>query len=63
MRFPRSMKNEEPRPEDSPEEAQAKSKSVEERIPLVIAPGDEEIGPGEEALAQEAKATRRQPKP
>jgi hypothetical protein len=54
------MKNEAPRPEDSPEDAQAKSKSVDERIPPVI-PTREDKGPGEEVLEQEAKAVRQQP--
>ena len=54
------MKNEEPRPDDSIEEAEAKSKSIDERIPPVIPPHDE-IGPGEEVLEQEAKATKQQP--
>lgn len=55
------MDKEKPRPEDSLEEAEAKSKSVEERIPPVIAPHDEEIGPGEEVLELESKAVRQQP--
>jgi hypothetical protein len=55
------MKDSKPRPDDSPEEAEAKSKSVDERIPVVIPPQDEEVGPGEEVLAQEAKATRQPP--
>jgi hypothetical protein len=54
------MEKTEPRPDDTPEEAQAKSKSVEERIPTVIPPQDDPPGPGEEVLAQEAKATRQQ---
>jgi hypothetical protein len=41
------MDKEKPRPEDSLEEAEAKSKSVDERIPPVIAPQEEDIGPGE----------------
>lgn len=52
-----------PRPDDSLEEAEAKSKSVDERIPPVIAPHDGEPGPGEEVLEQEAKAVRQQPRP
>jgi hypothetical protein len=52
-----------PLPEDTPEQAEAKSKSVDERIPPVIAPQDEDPGPGEEVLAQEAKAVRQQPRP
>ena len=54
------MDKQKPRPEDTPEEAQAKSKSIDERIPPVIPP-HEEMGPGEEVLEQEAKATRQQP--
>jgi hypothetical protein len=57
------MKKETPQPDDSPDEAQAKSKSVEERVPTVIAPKDDEVGPGEEVLSQEAKAQRQQPRP
>jgi hypothetical protein len=55
------MDKTEPRPDDSLEEAEAKSKSVDERIPPVIPP-HEEMGPGEEVLEQEAKATRQQPR-
>lgn len=54
------MKNTEPRPDDSLEEAEAKSKSVDERIPPVIPP-HEEKGPGEEVLEQESKAQKQQP--
>lgn len=57
------MDREAPRPDDSLEEAQAKSKSVDERIPPVIAPQDGEPGPGEEVLAQESKAVRQPPRP
>jgi hypothetical protein len=57
------MEKEKPRPEDSLEEAEAKSKSVEERIPPVIAPQEEDMGPGEEVLRQESKAVRQQPRP
>jgi len=57
------MDKDKPRPDDSPEEAETKSKSVDERIPPVIAPRDEEPGPGEEVLEQEAKAVRQQPRP
>lgn len=57
------MDKEKPRPDDSLEEAEAKSKSVDERIPPVIAPQDGEPGPGEEVLAQEAKAVRQAPRP
>ena len=57
------MDKDKPRPDDSLEEAEAKSKSVEERIPTVIARQDEEIGPGEEVLQQESKAVRQQPRP
>ena len=57
------MDKEKPRPEDSLEEAQAKSKSVDERIPPVIAPKDGEPGPGEEVLEHESKAVRQQPRP
>jgi hypothetical protein len=56
------MKEDQPRPDDSPEQAEAKSKSVDERIPPVIPPHDDEVGPGEEVLAQEAKATRQPPR-
>ena len=57
------MDKDKTRPDDSPEEAETKSKSVDERIPPVIAPRDEEPGPGEEVLEQEAKAVRQQPRP
>jgi len=57
------MEKQKPRPDDSPEEAEAKSKSVDERIPPVIAPHDDDLGPGEEVLEQEAKAVRQQPRP
>jgi hypothetical protein len=57
------MDKDKPRPEDSLEEAEAKSKSVDQRIPPVIAPHDGEPGPGEEVLEQEAKAVRQQPRP
>jgi hypothetical protein len=57
------MDKKKPRPEDTLEEAEAKSKTVEERIPAVIAPRDGEPGPGEEVLEQEAKAVRQQPRP
>ena len=57
------MDKDKPRPEDSLEEAELKSKSVDERIPPVIAPGQEDLGPGEEVLEQEAKAARQQPRP
>ena len=53
------MDKTEPRPDDSLEEAEAKSKSVDERIPP-LAP-HEERGPGEEVLEQESKAQRQQP--
>jgi hypothetical protein len=53
------MDKEKPQPEDTPEEAQAKSKSIDERIPPVLPPHDE-MGPGEEVLEQEAKAVRQQ---
>jgi len=56
------MDKEKPRPEDSLEEAEAKSKSVDERIPPVIAPQEEDLGPGEEVLEQESKAVRQQPR-
>jgi hypothetical protein len=55
------MDKDKPRPDDSLEEAEAKSKSVDERIPPVIPPHDEAIGPGEEVLEQESKAVRQQP--
>lgn len=57
------MDKDKPRPEDSLEQAEAKSKSVDERIPTVIAPEEEDIGPGEEVLQQESKAVRQQPRP
>ncbi|MEK6224848.1 MAG: hypothetical protein AABM40_00985 [Chloroflexota bacterium] len=57
------MDKEKPRPEDSLEEAEAKSKSVDERIPTVIAREEEDLGPGEEVLQQESKAVRQQPRP
>ena len=57
------MDKDKPRPEDSLEEAEAKSKSVDERIPPVIAPHDDDLGPGEEVLREEAKAVRQQPRP
>jgi hypothetical protein len=57
------MDKEKPGPGDSLEQAEAKSGSVDERIPPVIAPQDEEIGPGEEVLQQESKAVRQQPRP
>ena len=57
------MDKDKPRPDDSLEEAEAKSKSVDQRIPPVIAPHDGEPGPGEEKLEQEAKAVRQQPRP
>ena len=57
------MDKEKPRPADSPEQAQAKSKSVDERIPPVIAPKDGLPGPGEQELEQEAKATRQPQRP
>lgn len=56
------MKKSEPQPDDTLEEAEEKSKSVDERIPPVIPPHDEEIGPGEQVLEQEQKATRQQPR-
>ena len=57
------MDKEKPRPADSLEEAEAKSKSVDERIPPVIAPHDDDLSPGEEVLREEAKAVRQQPRP
>jgi hypothetical protein len=57
------MDKDKPRPDDSLEEAEAKSRSVDERIPPVIAPQDGETGPGEEVLQQESKAARQQPRP
>jgi hypothetical protein len=57
------MNRDKPRPEDTREEAEAKSKSVDERIPPVIAPDDGDLGPGEEVLEQESKAVRQQPRP
>jgi hypothetical protein len=59
----RRMDKEKARPDDSLEEAEAKSKSVDERIPPVIAPQEEDLGPGEEILRQESKAVRQQPRP
>jgi hypothetical protein len=55
------MAKDKPRPDDTPDEAQAKSKSVDERIPPVLPP-HEEPGPGEEVLEQEAKAGRQEPR-
>jgi hypothetical protein len=57
------MDKEKPRPDDSIEAAEAKSKSVDERIPTVLAPQEEDLGPGEEILQQESKAVRQQPRP
>ena len=57
------MNKDKPRPDDSLEEAELKSKSVDERIPPVIAPHDGDPGPGEEVLQQESKAVREQPRP
>ena len=57
------MDKEKPRPEDSLEQAEAKSKSVDERIPPVLAPQEEDLGPGEEVLQRESKAVRQQPRP
>ena len=57
------MDKEKPRPDDSLEEAEAKSKSVDESIPAVIPRQDEDLGPGEEVLQQESKAVRQQPRP
>ena len=56
------MKKEEPRPDDTLEDAEAKSKTVDERIPAVIPPQAEDVGPGEVVLAQEAKAVRSTPR-
>lgn len=55
------MNEEKPRPDDSLEEAEEKSKSVDERIPAAIAPRDGDLGPGEEVLEKEAKAVRGTP--
>jgi hypothetical protein len=55
------MDKDKPRPDDSLEEAEAKSKSVDQRIPPVIPPHDGDPGPGEEVLAQESKAVKQQP--
>ena len=57
------MNKENPRPDDSLEQAEAKSKSVDERIPTVIARQEEDLGPGEDVLKQESKAVRQQPRP
>lgn len=57
------MDKERPRPDDSLEQAEAKSKSVDERIPPVIAPQEEDLGPGEAVLQQESKAVRQPPRP
>ena len=57
------MDKQKPRPDDTLEEAQQKSKSVDERIPAAIAPKDGDPGPGEEVLEQESKAVRQQPRP
>jgi hypothetical protein len=56
------MDKTEPRPDDTLEEAEEKSKSVDERIPPVIPPHDTGKGPGEEVLEQESKASRQQPR-
>jgi len=50
-----------PTPADSPEEAEEKSKSVDERIPEVIPPHDEPPGPGELILEKERKGVRQPP--
>jgi uncharacterized protein YheU (UPF0270 family) len=50
-------------PDDPLEEAEAKSKSVDERIPTVIAREGEDLGPGEEVLQEESEAVRQQPRP
>ena len=63
MPFVGGMNKENPRPDDSLEQAEAKSKSVDERIPTVIARQEEDLGPGEEVLKQESKAVRQQPRP
>jgi hypothetical protein len=60
---PAGMDKNKPRPEDSLQEAEAKSKSVDQRVPPVIAPHEEDLGPGEEVLEQESKAVRQQPRP
>jgi hypothetical protein len=57
------MDKEKPRPDDSIEEAEAKSKSVDERVPTVMPPHEEDLGPGEEVLQEESKAVRQQPRP
>jgi hypothetical protein len=57
------MDKEKPRPDDSLEEAETKSRSVDERVPPVIPPHEEGLGPGEEVLQQESKAVRQQPRP
>jgi hypothetical protein len=56
------MDKEKPRPDDTLEESELKSKSVDERIPTVIAPKEEDLGPGEEVLKKESKAVRDQPR-
>jgi hypothetical protein len=60
---PAGMDKDKPRPEDSLQEAEAKSKSIDQRVPPVIAPHEEDLGPGEEVLEQESKAVRQQPRP
>jgi len=58
----RVMKNKKaPRPTDSPDEAEEKSKSVDERIPEVIPPHDDPPGPGERVLDLERKGVRQPP--
>ena len=57
------MDKDKPRPDDSLEEPEAKSKSVDERVPTAIAPKEDRLGPGEEVLRQESKAVKRQPRP
>ena len=51
-----------PTPTDSPDEAEEKSKSVDERIPEVIAPHDDPPGPGERVLDLERKGVRQPPR-
>jgi hypothetical protein len=51
-----------PTPTDSLEEAEEKSKTVDERVPEVIPPHDDPPGPGEVVLDNERKAVRQPPR-
>jgi hypothetical protein len=50
-----------PAPTDTREEAEEKSKTVDERVPEVIPPHDDPPGPGELALEKERKGIRQPP--